>query len=92
MDTLDELGPIFTVAEAAQELRCSESHVYNLLRRGEIAYEQRGRRKLPIAGSVAAYRRRSTVMANSSSSASQLHPAHSAGGFRHLFQRPKRDE
>ena len=45
-----------TVKEAAKELNCSISFVYKMLREGQIAYERRGRRKLPVASSVAEYR------------------------------------
>ena len=50
-----------TVREAAVELQCSISFVYKLMTQGQIAYECRGRRKLPMAESVAEYRQRNIV-------------------------------
>lgn len=52
-----------TVKEAAAELRCSISFVYKLMRLGELSYEKRGRRKLPLRGSVEEYRSRNVVQA-----------------------------
>lgn len=58
-----EAGRLLTVKEAAADLHCSISFVYKLMRTGQIAYEGRGRRKLPLAVSVAEYRRRNTHQA-----------------------------
>ena len=52
-------GRLLTVKEAAAELYCSISFVYKLMQCGQLAFERRGRRKLPLAGSVAEYRQRS---------------------------------
>jgi excisionase family DNA binding protein len=52
---------LMTVKEAALELRCSISFVYKLMKLGELSYEQRGRRKLPIDRSIREYRSRSIV-------------------------------
>jgi excisionase family DNA binding protein len=62
-----EAGPLFTVKEAAAELHCSISFVYKLMQTGQLAFERRGRRKLPLAISVAAYRQRNTCPATSQS-------------------------
>jgi excisionase family DNA binding protein len=56
-------GELLTVHEAALLLRCSDSLVYKLMKIGEIAYERRGRRKLPLARSVTDYRQRSRIEA-----------------------------
>ena len=53
-----------TVKEAATELSCSIGFVYKLMTVGEIAFERRGRRKFPVASSVAEYRQRNLVPAN----------------------------
>ena len=45
-----------TVREAAAELQCSISFVYKLMAQGQVACECRGRRKLPVAESIAEYR------------------------------------
>lgn len=55
-----DAGRLLTVKEAAASLHCSISFVYKLMRMGQIAYEGRGRRKLPLAVSVADYRRLNT--------------------------------
>ena|ERR1700722_19768102 len=52
-----------TVKEAAAELRCSISFVYKLMREGELSYEKRGRRKLPLLMSVQEYRGRNVIQA-----------------------------
>ena len=54
---------LLTVKEAAAELYCSSSFVYKLMRTGQLAFERRGRRKLPLAISVAEYRLRNTCPA-----------------------------
>ncbi len=53
---------LLTVKEAAAQLRCSLSFVYKLMRNGELAFEQRGRRKLPLAASLLEYRERIRVV------------------------------
>lgn len=60
---LPEAGLLLTVKEAAAELHCSISFVYKLMYTGQLAFERRGRRKLPLALSVAEYRRRNTCPA-----------------------------
>jgi len=52
-----------SVKEAAKELTCSLSFVYKLMDTGQLAYELRGRRKLPVAASVEEYRQRNLVLA-----------------------------
>jgi excisionase family DNA binding protein len=56
-------GRLLTVKEAATELHCSLSFVYKLMQTGQLAFERRGRRKLPQAASVAAYRQQTTCPA-----------------------------
>jgi excisionase family DNA binding protein len=58
-------GKLLTVKEAADELRCSISFVYKLMETGRIAFERRGRRKLPLAASISEYRQMSRVEAPS---------------------------
>lgn len=89
MDIAGELGPSITVKEAARELNCSISLVYKLLDQGQIAYERRGRRKLPVARSVADFRRRNVVAADDRPGSARP-VLSSPGGFRHLFQKPRR--
>ncbi len=72
-----------TVKEAASELRCSISFIYKLMDSSEIAYERRGRRKLPVASSVAEYRDRNMVPARSPEEPSARPKG--AYRFRHLF-------
>src|SRR5438270_7793167 len=45
-----------TVKAAAFELNCSISFVYKLMYLGQLAYEKRGRRRLPTVASIAEYR------------------------------------
>jgi excisionase family DNA binding protein len=52
-----------TAKQAASELQISLSFLYKLLDQGEIAFERRGKRKLPVEASVAEYRRRNLVPA-----------------------------
>jgi hypothetical protein len=54
---------LLTVKEAAAELHCSISFVYKLMATRQVAFERRGRRKLPLAVSLAEYRRRSRCQA-----------------------------
>jgi excisionase family DNA binding protein len=55
---IPDRGRLLTVKEAAAELYCSISFVYKLMRTGQLAFERRGRRKLPLAVSVTEYRQR----------------------------------
>jgi hypothetical protein len=71
-----------TVREAAVELQCSISFVYKLMAQGQVAYECRGRRKLPVAVSVAEYRQRNLVPAT----AKEPKPARTPYQYKHLFQ------
>ncbi|MFN0019966.1 MAG: helix-turn-helix domain-containing protein [Pirellulaceae bacterium] len=76
---------MLSVKEAAAELNCSISFVYKLLRHGELAFERRGRRKMPISSSIQEYRLRNLVQ-------SQLPPISTslpstAGRYSHLFQK-----
>lgn len=76
-------GAVLTVREAAAELKCSGSFVYKLMKIGELAFERRGRRKLPLAHSIADYRLRSLVQSpvKCRTGMSPKQPT----GFRHLF-------
>lgn len=67
---------LLTVKEAAAELRCSISFVYKLMAARQIAFEQRGRRRLPLANSVAEYRLKNTFPA-------EAHPSRPAKGSSH---------
>jgi hypothetical protein len=71
-----------TVREAAVELQCSISCVYKLMTQGQIAYECRGRRKLPMAESVSEYRQCNIVPA----SVKERKPAKAPYQYKHLFQ------
>ena len=71
-----------TVREAAAELQCSISFVYKLMAQGQVAYERRGRRKLPVAESLAEYRQRNLVPAT----AKEPKPAKAPYQFKLLFQ------
>ena len=71
-----------TVKEASLLLACSRSFVYKLLDQGEIAYETRGRRRLPLDESVAEYKQRNVVAATPK----QLRPVKGpAYQYKHLF-------
>ena len=80
--------PCLTVNEAAERLACSISFVYKLMCQGELAYETRGRRKLPTSESVAQYRVRNTVPARPGLSR-VVKPPRTAYQFKYLFQRNK---
>src|SRR5262249_21903272 len=80
--------PTLTVKEAAERLACSISFVYKLMRQGELAYETRGRRKLPTSESVAQYRVRNTVPARPTPSRVGK-PPKTPHQFKYLFQRNK---
>lgn len=44
------VGPLMTVAEAANTLNISRSHAYNLMDRGDLAYVKLGKsRRIPEA-------------------------------------------
>lgn len=71
-----------TAKEASRELQVSLSFVYKLMDLGEIAYERRGTRKLPVAQSVEEYKQRNLVAA----SAEQHRPVKGpARQYSHLF-------
>jgi excisionase family DNA binding protein len=74
-----------TVKETAGSLNCSISFVYKLMRTGQLAYEMRGRRKLPLAASVEEYRQRNIVSAKSQP-ARRSKPPKTGHVFTHLFQ------
>lgn len=82
---LDEL---LTVREAATLLKISGSFVYKLMKTGQLAFERRGRRKMPLAKSVAEYRERSLVPSQprSGESLPSAHPR----SYLHLFSKEKR--
>ena len=52
------------VKEAAAELGVSVHMIYKLMRTGQLAYLQVGRRRLPIANSLTEYRQKNTVEAH----------------------------
>lgn len=79
------LGRPMTVKEAAQELTCSISLVYRLMERGELAYERRGRRRLPIWESVVDFRRRNVVPAKKQGAS--VPPVAGQRKYKHLFQK-----
>lgn len=81
-----EPGRLLTVKEAAADLHCSISFVYKLMHTGQIAYEGRGRRKLPLAVSVAEYRRRNTHSAASSQPPRPGKSARQPYQFQRLFK------
>jgi excisionase family DNA binding protein len=74
-----------TVKEAAKELTCSISFVYKLMNEGQIAYERRGRRKLPVELSVADYRRRNLVPARPTTEGAPAKPP-TPCHYKHLFK------
>ena len=74
-----------TVKEAAKELTCSISLVYKLMKDGQIAYERRGRRRLPVGSSVAEYRQRNVVPARPASPGTPAKPP-SPQRYKHLFK------
>ncbi len=81
---LPNLSNVMTVKEAAQELNCSISLIYKLMREGQIAYERRGRRKLPVASSLMEYRQRNLVPVNPVASGAKV-PLTAGYRFKHLF-------
>jgi excisionase family DNA binding protein len=74
-----------TVKEAAKELTCSISLIYKLMNEGQIAYERRGRRRLPVGLSVAEYRQRNLVLARPALERAPAKPP-SPCHYRHLFK------
>jgi excisionase family DNA binding protein len=84
----EEVGPVLTVREAASELKCSISFVYKLMNLGELAFERRGRRKLPLARSVSEYRQRNVV--HSSSKAGLGPTPTQPRRYMHLFSKGRR--
>jgi hypothetical protein len=79
----ERAGPVLTVRATAFELSCSISFVYKLMAAGELAFERRGRRKLPLASSVAEYRQRSFVPPRRPAASSVAVAGHRR--YRHLF-------
>ncbi len=76
-----------TAKDASRELQVSLSFVYKLMDQGEITYERRGTRKLPVDQSVEEYKRRNLVAA----SAEQHRPVKGpAPQFSHLFTARKK--
>jgi excisionase family DNA binding protein len=73
-----------TVNQAAAELQCSISFIYKLMTQGQLAYERRGRRKLPVAESVAEYRHRNLVPATTR--VSRPSPNVKGYQFKYLFR------
>ena len=71
-----------TVRKAAAELQCSISFVYKLVAQDQVAYECRGRRKLPVAESVAEYRQCNLVPATAREPKRTKAPYQ----YKHLFQ------
>ncbi len=85
--SFEKAGHVQTVKETATELKCSISFIYKLMKVGELAFERRGRRKLPLAESVADYRRRSVVQQRPAG-----RPPHSSPQprrYSHLFSQPR---
>lgn len=77
-----------TVREAAAELRCSISFVYKLMKNGELAFERRGRRKMPLVRSVSEYRQRNLVQPLAPAGLGQ--PPSRPGRYMYLFSRGRR--
>lgn len=77
-----------TAKQAAADLQTSLSFVYKLMDNGEIAYERRGRRRLPVDSSVADYKQRNHVPAVPK----QHRPVKGPGQiqFKHLFNNTTR--
>lgn len=71
-----------TVKQTAVYLEVSVSFVYKLLDQGEIAFERRGCRKLPVEASVEAYKNRNLVPAGPKQHRPVEGPARQ---FSHLF-------
>jgi len=51
-----------TVKEAADVLNVSVSFIYKLMDTRRLAYEKRGRKKLPVDGSVAEYQKQNLFL------------------------------
>ncbi|MBX7105376.1 MAG: helix-turn-helix domain-containing protein [Gemmataceae bacterium] len=77
-------GRTLTVKQAAQQLNCSISMVYRLMVRRELAYERRGRKRLLTLDSIAEYRRRNLVPAESAVALSSK--TDGSKRYRHLFR------
>ena len=84
----EAVGPVVTVKEAATEMKCSISFVYKLMKIGELAFERRGRRKMPLAVSLANYRRRNLVQPLST--ATESRSAFLPRSYLHLFTKERR--
>lgn len=69
-----ETSRLMTVKEAAAEMHCSISFIYKAMAAGQLSYERRGRRKLPLAVSVAEYRQRTRYSATNQPSSSKRSP------------------
>jgi excisionase family DNA binding protein len=82
-----EGGRLLTVKEAAAELHCSISFVYKLMDTRQLAFERRGRRKLPLAVSLAEYRQQSRCQATIQAPRTSRSPRQP-----YQFQRLFRDE
>jgi excisionase family DNA binding protein len=72
-----------TAKQAAADLQISLSFVYKLMDAGEIAFERRGRRRLPVDSSVAEYKARNLVPATPKQHRPVKGPPYQ---FQHLFQ------
>ena len=58
--------------------------IHKLMREGKVAYERRGRRKLPVESSVAEYRQRNLVTAKLTPAGSKPSP-NTPYQYKHLF-------
>jgi excisionase family DNA binding protein len=86
--SLTDPSATLTVKAAAVQLNCSISFVYKLMYLGELAYEKRGRRRLPMAASILEYRQRNTVLSSERSHRPRT-CSHEPYQFKHLFQKRK---
>lgn len=77
---------LLTVKQASIELRCSPSFVYKLMANRQLAYECRGRRKLPLRSSVKSYRERSLVSDVNQSDVRRSSMGCDRYKFKHLFR------
>ena len=71
-----------TAKEAAVVLNVSRSYIYKLMDIGEIAFERRGRLRLPVDESVAEYKARNLVPSSPKQHRPVKGPAHQ---YKHLF-------
>jgi excisionase family DNA binding protein len=56
----NKMNAIFSVKQAAKEIGVSGSMIYKMMKKGELAYVQVGRRRFPLAESLKAYVDRNT--------------------------------